>query len=143
MFSRGNDAALMDLCCKKRYIDFQLLTKKVMFFSIFFAQKFGQFGKKQYLCSRFRNERKWATKDCETAWKIVTLKISQLQRKSKIYWKKLLKNLVSPKKSSTFAADFANNENEDEIKQWSLKVWLINDVVQESKQLLNWETENV
>ena len=25
--------------------------------------------------------------------------------------KKLLKNLVSPKKSSTFAADFATNEN--------------------------------
>ena len=35
MFSRGNDGTLMDLCCKKRYIDFQLLTKKVMFFSIF------------------------------------------------------------------------------------------------------------
>ena len=74
--------------------------------------KFGQSKKKQYLCSRFRNERKWATEDCETAWKIVTLKISQLQRKSKIYWKKLLKNLVSPKKSSTFAADFAMNASE-------------------------------
>ena len=28
--------------------------------------------------------------------------------------KKLLKNLVSPKKSSTFAADFATNENSSE-----------------------------
>ena len=49
--------------------------------------------------------------------KDVMLKISHLQRKSKNNEKKLLKNLVSPKKSSTFAADFANNENEDEIKQ--------------------------
>ena len=47
--------------------------------------------------------------------KIVMLKISHLQIKSKNFEKKLLKNLVSPKKSSTFAADFANNENEDEI----------------------------
>ena len=43
-------------------------------------------------------------------WKNVMLKISHLQRKSKEIWKKLLKNLVSPKKSSTFAADFALNE---------------------------------
>ena len=43
--------------------------------------------------------------------KNVMLKISHLQRKCKKYWKKLLKNLVSPKKSSTFAADFATNEN--------------------------------
>ena len=28
--------------------------------------------------------------------------------------KKMLKNLVSPKKSSTFAADFATNENSSE-----------------------------
>ena len=38
------------------------------------------------------------------------LKISHLQRKCKNIEKKLLKNLVSPKKSSTFAADFATNE---------------------------------
>ena len=33
-----------------------------------------------------------------------------LTKKMKKYCKKLLKNLVSPKKSSTFAADFALNE---------------------------------
>ena len=33
-----------------------------------------------------------------------------LMKKVKIFAKKLLKNLVSPKKSSTFAADFAINE---------------------------------
>ena len=68
------------------------------------------------------------------------LKISHLWRKCKNIEKKLLKNLVSPKKSSTFADDFATNENSSE-KQWSLKVWLINDVVQESRnaQLGNWK----
>ena len=35
-------------------IDNQLLTKKVMFLSNFLAEIFGQFTKKQYLCSRFR-----------------------------------------------------------------------------------------
>ena len=42
------------------------------------------------------------------------LKISRLQRKKQKYLKKLLKNLVSPKKSSTFAADFAMNASERE-----------------------------
>ena len=42
------------------------------------------------------------------------LEISRLQRKSKNIKKKLLKNLVNPKKSSTFAADFATNENSSE-----------------------------
>ena len=40
------------------------------------------------------------------------LKISRLQRKKQKMLKKLLKNLVSPKKSSTFAADFAMNASE-------------------------------
>ena len=39
------------------------------------------------------------------------LKISHLLRKCKVNSKKFPKNLVSPKKSSTFAADFATNEN--------------------------------
>ena len=56
MFSRGNDGALMDLCCKKRYIDFQPLTKKVLNLLKKVAKKFGQFGKKQYLCTRFAPE---------------------------------------------------------------------------------------
>ena len=43
------------------------------------------------------------------------LKISHLRRKCKVFQKKLLKNLVSPKKSSTFAADFAMNESEMRI----------------------------
>jgi hypothetical protein len=43
--------------------------------------------------------------------KNVTLKISELQRKCKNNAKKLHKNLVSPEKSSTFAADFAMNES--------------------------------
>ena len=47
----------------------QPLTKKVLNLLKKVAKKFGQSKKKQYLCSRFRNERKWATKDCETAWK--------------------------------------------------------------------------
>ena len=37
-----------------------------------------------------------------------------LTKKKQKYLKKLLKNLVSPKKSSTFAADFATNENSSE-----------------------------
>ena len=37
-------------------IDNQSLTKKVMFYSIFYALKFGQFAKKQYLCTRFAPE---------------------------------------------------------------------------------------
>ena len=36
----------------------QLLTKKVLNLLKKVAKKFGQFKKKQYLCSRFRNERK-------------------------------------------------------------------------------------
>ena len=107
------------------------------------AEIFGQFIKKQYLCSRFRAKRKWVLIRGEKYWKNVMLKISHLQRKCKEKWKKLLKNLVSPEKSSTFAADFALNEKRGVKSQWSLKVWLINDVVQESKQLLDWETENV
>ena len=39
------------------------------------------------------------------------LKISHLRRKCKVFQKKLHKNLVSPEKSSTFAADFAMNES--------------------------------
>ena len=35
-------------------IEYQLVTKKVMFYSNFFVKIFGQFAKKQYLCSRFR-----------------------------------------------------------------------------------------
>ena len=37
-------------------IENQLLMKKVMFFSIFSALKFGQSKKKQYLCTRFAPE---------------------------------------------------------------------------------------
>ena len=37
-----------------------------------------------------------------------------LTKKVNFFAKKLLKNLVSPKKSSTFAADFATNENSSE-----------------------------
>ena len=52
----------------------------------------------------------------------------------------MLKNLVSPKKSSTFAADFATNENE--TKSIVIFERLIDqDVVQESRKLLDWETE--
>ena len=40
------------------------------------------------------------------------LKISHLRRKCKNNAKNLLKNLVSPKKSSTFAVDFATNASE-------------------------------
>ena len=47
----------------------QPLTKKVLNLLKKVAKKFGQSKKKQYLCSRFRNERKWATEDCEAAWK--------------------------------------------------------------------------
>ena len=43
------------------------------------------------------------------------LKISHLRRKCKNNAKNLLKNLVSPKKSSTFAVDFALNEKDAEI----------------------------
>ena len=78
------------------------------------AWKFGQSEKKQYLCSRFRNERKWAIGGGETAEKC-NAENQPLTKKSKKYWKKLLKNLVSPKKSSTFAADFATNEKWSEI----------------------------
>ena len=38
----------------KGLIDNQSLTKKMMFYSIFFVKIFGQFAKKQYLCTRFR-----------------------------------------------------------------------------------------
>ena len=37
-------------------IDNQLFTRKMMFFSIFSARKFGQSKKKQYLCTRFAPE---------------------------------------------------------------------------------------
>ena len=46
-----------------RIVDYQSLTKKMMFYNTFFAKKFGQFAKKQYLCTRFAPEmsesRKW------------------------------------------------------------------------------------
>ena len=38
---------------KNTVIDFQWVTKKVHFFVHFFAKIFGQFKKKQYLCTRF------------------------------------------------------------------------------------------
>ena len=47
----------------------------------FYALKFGKFAKKQYLCSRFRAQRKRATKGSEIHWKMLMLKISHLQRK--------------------------------------------------------------
>ena len=76
--------------------------------------------------------------------KNVMLKISHLQRKAKKYWKKLLKNLVSSKKSSTFAVDFATNENwceilvifESLINQWC------STREQAIAQLGNWKTCN-
>ena len=51
--------------------------------------------------------------------------------------------MVGPKKSSTFAADFAINEKWSENQQWSLRDWS-NNVVQESRnaQLGNWKTCN-
>ena len=97
---------------KNARVDYQPLTKKVQKILKKVARKFGQFIKKQYLCSRFRAKRKWVLIRGEKYWKNVMLKISHLQRKCKKYWKKLLKNLVSPKKSSTFAADFATNASE-------------------------------
>ncbi len=53
MCSSGDDDALMSLCRKKRYIDIQILIKKMMFYNTFFAKIFGQSEKKQYLCTRF------------------------------------------------------------------------------------------
>ena len=97
---------------KNACVDYQPLTKKVQKILKKLAQIFGQFIKKQYLCSRFRAKRKWVLIRGEKYWKNVMLKISHLQRKCKKYWKKLLENLVSPKKSSTFAADFAINASE-------------------------------
>ena len=97
---------------KNACIDYQPLTKKVQKILKKVARKFGQFIKKQYLCNRFRAKRKWVLIRGEKYWKNVMLKISHLQRKCKKYWKKLLKNLVSPNKSSTFAADFATNASE-------------------------------
>ena len=41
---------------KKALTDNQRLIKKVMFYSIFYAKIFGQFTKKQYLCTRFAPE---------------------------------------------------------------------------------------
>ncbi len=43
---------------KKTITDNQLFMRKMMFFDIFYAKIFGQFIKKQYLCSRFRAKRK-------------------------------------------------------------------------------------
>ena len=37
-------------------IDNQLITKKIMLYNIFLAQKFGRSKKKQYLCTRFAPE---------------------------------------------------------------------------------------
>ena len=81
----------------------QVFLKKV-------AKKFGRSKKKQYLCTRFAPEISESQKRQKSNCKNVMLKISHLQRKCKVFEKKLLKNLVSPKKSSTFAADFAINE---------------------------------
>ena len=39
---------------KKTITDNQWFMRKMMFFDIFYAKIFGQFIKKQYLCSRFR-----------------------------------------------------------------------------------------
>ena len=44
--------------------------------------------------------------------------------------KKMQKNFGSPKKSSNFAADFAP-KNEREVKKWSLRNLINDDVVQE------------
>ena len=49
-------------CNKKAFADNQRLIKKVMFYSIFYAKIFGQFTKKQYLCTRFRAQRKLSAK---------------------------------------------------------------------------------
>ena len=43
---------------KKTITDNQWFMRKMMFFDIFYAKIFGQFIKKQYLCSRFRAKRK-------------------------------------------------------------------------------------
>jgi hypothetical protein len=47
---------------KNAIIDYQLLTKKVMFYSKKYAKIFGGLIKKQYLCNRFRAQRKRAVK---------------------------------------------------------------------------------
>ena len=47
---------------KNAIIDYQLVTRKVMFLSKKVALKFGGFIKKQYLCTRFRAQRKRAVK---------------------------------------------------------------------------------
>ena len=44
--------------CKKTMIENQLLMKKVYFPDKKVCKIFGQFAKKQYLCSRFRDKRK-------------------------------------------------------------------------------------
>ena len=64
-----------------------------------------------------------SAKERRKVLKIAMLIISHLRRKCKESWKKLLKNLVSPKKSSTFAADFALNEKGGAKSQWSLRDW--------------------
>ena len=105
------------------------------------ARKFGQFIKKQYLCNRFAPEVSELRKRQESCRKIVTLRISNLWRKCKEKWKKLLENLVSPKKSSTFTADFALNEkwaqNHSDLWEIEAIMWYKRAV------MLNWETENV
>jgi hypothetical protein len=54
---------------------------KMMFFSNFLAQKFGQSKKKQYLCTRFAPEASELRKRQKITLKIVMLKISHLRRK--------------------------------------------------------------
>jgi len=48
---------------KIAYADFQAVTKKVHFFCIFFAKKFGQFKNLLYLCIRFRSKMGHAPKE--------------------------------------------------------------------------------
>ena len=55
---------------KNAAIDYQWLTKKVMFYNKKYAKIFGQSKKKQYLCSRFRAQRKRAVKWREWRWKM-------------------------------------------------------------------------
>ena len=54
----------------------------------FYALKFGQFTKKQYLCTRFRAQRKRATNDCEIAEKC-NAENQPLTKKSKKMLKKV------------------------------------------------------
>ena len=66
---------------KLALVDYQVFMKKMAFLCKKVAKKFGQFKKKQYLCTRFAPEvselRKWQ----KIKLKNVMLKISHLQRK--------------------------------------------------------------